>query len=271
MNQVDAWAELEELRDAPSKTKWTAAGTAPAEPFPHQANLVERVVGTYPRGYLFADEVGLGKTIEAGLVLRELMLSGTARSALLLVPASVMKQWQEELHEKIGLDVPRYMGNGFLDLNNNPIPTPAGNPWSAFPIVLASSHLARRKVRRQEIVEAGPWDVVLVDEAHHARRRGSKPTAAPNSLLALLQELRDNHAWQALYLASATPMQMNAHEAWDLIELLGLPTAWGRLTADTTNCPETAMKLPGGGHENCPLTVMRSARHDSVCLAASRG
>src|SRR5665647_491226 len=45
----------------------------------------------------------------------------------------------------------------------------------------------------------------------------------------------------------------------------------GWLTADTTNCPETAMKLPGGGHENCPLTVMRSARHDSVCLAASRG
>ena len=43
------------------------------------------------------------------------------------------------------------------------------------------------------------------------------------------------------------------------------------LTADTRNCPETATKLPGGGHENCPLAVMRSARHESVCLAASRG
>jgi integrase len=54
------------------------------------------------------------------------------------------------------------------------------------------------------------------------------------------------------------------------------PTTDGALvftgvTADTTNCPETATKLPGGGHENCPRTVMRSARHDSVCLAASRG
>jgi hypothetical protein len=49
-------------------------------------------------------------------------------------------------------------------------------------------------------------------------------------------------------------------------------TLWiAQLTADTRNCPETAMKLPGGGHENCPLTDMRSARHDSVCLAASRG
>ena len=45
----------------------------------------------------------------------------------------------------------------------------------------------------------------------------------------------------------------------------------GGMTADTRNCPETAMKLPGGGHETCPLTVMRSARHDSVCLAASSG
>lgn len=233
-SESEACAELEELRDAPSKSQWTAVGTAPAEPLPHQANLVERVVGTYPRGYLFADEVGLGKTIEMGLVLRELMLSGTVKSALLLVPASVMKQWQEELHEKIGLDVPRYVGSGFLDLNNNPIPTPAGNPWSAFPIVLASSHLARRKSRRQEIVEAGPWDLVLVDEAHHARRRGSKPASTPNSLLALLQKLRANQAWQALYLASATPMQMNAHEAWDLIELLGLPGSWGRSAKDFT-------------------------------------
>ncbi len=43
------------------------------------------------------------------------------------------------------------------------------------------------------------------------------------------------------------------------------------MTADTRNCPETATKLPGGGHDKCPLAAMRSARHDSVCLTASRG
>lgn len=234
VSELAAWAELEDLRDAPTKAKWTAVGTAPAEPLPHQANLIDRVVSTYPRGYLLADEVGLGKTIEAGLVLRELMLSGAAKKALLLVPASVMKQWQEELREKIGLDVPRYTGSGFIDLNDEPVTVPAGNPWSALPIVLASSHLARRKSRRQEIVDAGPWDLVLVDEAHHARRKGSKPLSTPNSLLALLQEMWAKESWQALYLASATPMQMNAHEAWDLIELLGLPGAWGRSAADFT-------------------------------------
>ena len=61
----------------------TAVGTAWAQPLPHQAELINRVVSTYPRGYLFADEVGLGKTIEAGMVLRELFLSGQAQKALL--------------------------------------------------------------------------------------------------------------------------------------------------------------------------------------------
>ncbi|WP_157104062.1 DEAD/DEAH box helicase [Nocardia kruczakiae] len=223
-----AWDELIALRDAPKKSAWTGVGTAWARPLPHQAELIHRVVSTYPRGYLFADEVGLGKTIEAGMVLRELFTSGRAKKALLLVPASVMKQWQEELHEKMNLDVARYDKGGFIDRFDQPITTDSkANPWSAFPLVLASSHLARRRSRRSEILEAGPWDVVLVDEAHHARRRGSTASDTPNSLLALLLEMKKRNMWQALYLASATPMQMHPHEAWDLIELLGLPGKWG--------------------------------------------
>lgn len=229
----EAWRELVGLAARPIASPYTAVGTAQVEPLPHQARLIDRVVGTYPRGYLFADEVGLGKTIEAGLVLRELFLSGKAQKALLLVPASVMKQWQEELHEKMNLDVPRFDSGVFLDRNGQPVPADGNvSPWSAFPIVLASSHLARRRSRRQEILEAGPWDVVLVDEAHHARRRGSKPTDTPNSLLALLLEMRDKQMWKALYLASATPMQMNPHEAWDLISLLGLTGKWADSAAN---------------------------------------
>ena len=228
-----AWQELVRLAALPAAEPYTAVGTAQVELLPHQAKLIDRVVGTVPRGYLFADEVGLGKTIEAGMVLRELMLSGQARRALLLVPASVMKQWQEELHEKMNLDVPRFDRGMFLDRHDNEIPAAAGvNPWSAFPIVLASSHLARRRNRRQQIFDAGPWDLVLVDEAHHARRRGSKPSDTPNSLLALLLEMRDRQMWKSLYLASATPMQMNPHEAWDLISLFGLPGRWGDSAAN---------------------------------------
>lgn len=228
-----AWEELKALAAAPAASEWTAVGTAQVEPLPHQAELVKRVVDSFPRGYLFADEVGLGKTIEAGLVLRELLLRRRVTKALLLVPASVMRQWQEELHEKMNLDVVRYDKGVFVDVRGNEVAAdPRINPWSAFPVVLASSHLARRADRRKQILDAGPWDVVLVDEAHHARRRGSKPTDTPNSLLRLLLDMRDRQSWQALYLVSATPMQMNPHEAWDLISLLGLRGLWAESARD---------------------------------------
>ncbi|MEJ7784649.1 MAG: helicase-related protein [Solirubrobacteraceae bacterium] len=202
--------------------------TAGVEAWPHQLAIARRAVETYPRSYLLADEVGLGKTIEAGLILRELLVSGHAERALVLVPASVIRQWQEELFEKFALDLPRFDGADFYDAGGAEIPRPAvGNLWSAFPVILASSHLARRRSRRSEIIAAGPWDVVLVDEAHHARRRGAKPAAEPNTLLRLLQDMHAARSWKVLYLASATPMQMHAHEAWDLLDLLGLNGAWG--------------------------------------------
>lgn len=218
---------LLEMLNAPLTRTMVGIASAGVEPLPHQQLIAIRAVETFPRGYLLADEVGLGKTIEAGLIVRELLLSGRAETALLLVPASVLSQWQDELHEKLCLDVPRYEGGVFLDRHDDPIAIdPTANPWSAFPVVLASSHLARRNDRREQLLAAGPWDLVLVDEAHHARRRGLKATGTPNTLLDLLQSMKQSGSWKALYLASATPMQMAPHEAWDLVELLGLPGIW---------------------------------------------
>ncbi|MGH9087158.1 MAG: helicase-related protein [Acidimicrobiales bacterium] len=219
--------ELVDLAAAPSHHGGTFVGlsTAGVEPLPHQASLVRKAVASWPRGYFLADEVGLGKTIEAGFVIRELILSKRAARFLLLVPAAVLRQWQEELAEKLNLRVNRFEKGEFVDPDNRPVEW-SGSPWAAFPIVLASSHLARRRDRLREVRAAGPWDVVLVDEAHHARRSGGKPDGRPNQLLALLRALRDDGAWRALYLSSATPMQMHPHEAWDLVELLGLPGKW---------------------------------------------
>ncbi|MFP3966917.1 SNF2-related protein [Actinomadura fulvescens] len=229
-----ARAELAVLASAPKANGGTGVGllTAPVEPLPHQLRIAHRAVTSFPHGFLLADEVGLGKTIEAGLILRELMLSEKASSALLLVPASVARQWQEELQEKLALSVARYDSGVFYAPDGRELDPGGRNPWSAFPIVLASSHLARRKSRRNELLDAGPWDIVLVDEAHHARRRGGKSTGTPNTLLALLQEMRRRGLWKALYLASATPMQMHPHEAWDLISLFGLPGLWGHSAAN---------------------------------------
>ena len=92
--------------------------------------------------------------------------------------------------------------------------------------MLASAHLARRRDRRKQILDAGPWDVVLVDEAHHAGA-GVQADGHPELAAGAAAGDARQQMWQALYLASATPMQMHPHEAWDLISLLGLKGKWG--------------------------------------------
>lgn len=234
VGREEAVGRLKRLLESPKRNGGTGVGlvTAPVVPWPHQLRIAHRIASTYPRSYLMADEVGMGKTIEAGLVFRELLLSGKAERILALVPASVIKQWQEELAEKFLMRIPRYEDGKYLFREGGtdepaPSPSPHANPWSAFPVLLATSHLARRKERRQQVIQGGPWDVVFVDEAHHARRSGSKPDDTPNALLRLLLEMKRAGSWKALYLASATPMQMHAHEAWDLLQLLGLTERWG--------------------------------------------
>lgn len=139
---------------APALGGGTGVGfaTAGVEAWPHQTAIARKAVSSFPRSYLLADEVGLGKTIEAGLILRELLVSGKAQTALILVPASVLRQWQEELEEKFALTIPRLDGRKFWTRDDREVLWSSGNPWSAFPVVLASSHLARRKTRIPEVL-----------------------------------------------------------------------------------------------------------------------
>jgi hypothetical protein len=84
------------LRDAPRMPGGRFVGmyTAPVEPWPHQEVVAHRLVETWPYSYLLCDEVGLGKTIEAGLAIRSLLLSGLAKRVLIAPPASLTQQWQ---------------------------------------------------------------------------------------------------------------------------------------------------------------------------------
>ena len=227
------------LRQAPHLPSASdlAVTSCPVEPWPHQLRVVREAVERYPESFLFADEVGLGKTIEAGLALRQLAISGRVRRALILVPKALLRQWQEELHEKLVLRVPRFEGGRWLDLENRevvlgPPATSDSNPWNGEAILLASTQLARRRERRDVLLSAEPWDLVIVDEAHHARRRGlGTATPRPNLLLELLAGNGERpglvHRSRCLYLLSATPMQVHPLEAFDLLRLLGLGGRWG--------------------------------------------
>ena len=222
------------LRDAPFllNAQNLGAATAALTPWPHQARVSNAIIERFPERFLLCDEVGLGKTIEAGLVLRQLILSGRVRRCLILAPKSVCRQWQEELYEKFVLNVPFYDGHTFRDVFGQEQEPTTPNPWDAFDIFIASSQLAKRRERQPQLLAARPWNLIVVDEAHHARRKDFLTTRyRPNRLLELLMGrdgqpgLKDRT--QGLLLMTATPMQVHPVEVWDLLRVLGLGGRWG--------------------------------------------
>jgi len=211
---------------------WVGAATSAVEAWPHQVRAFDRMYGRWPPRLLIADEVGLGKTVEAGLLLRQAWLSGKAKRILVLVPAALTRQWQLELREKFNLNWPIYDGHT-LEWSRTPLyPEPLvedvmREDWHREPFVIVSSHLMRRADRVPEILErAEPWDLVILDEAHHARRRSFAKAGddTPNALLHLMRGLRNRT--RGLVLLTATPMQVHPLEVWDLLGLLGMPPEW---------------------------------------------
>ena len=219
------------LRDAPYLPGATGLGAATAAitPWPHQTRVANELLADFPGRAMLCDEVGLGKTIEAGLVIRQLLISGRVKRCLILAPKSVLNQWQEELYEKFALEIPRYEDGKLLDVHDQPLPLPNGaNPWDACDVLLASSQLAKRGDRRKEVLAARPWDLLVVDEAHHARRKDFlQPTYRPNRLLSLLNDLKERDKYAGLLLLTATPMQIHPLEVWDLLTVLGMGGRWG--------------------------------------------
>ncbi|MBD2093264.1 DEAD/DEAH box helicase family protein [Microcoleus sp. FACHB-1515] len=218
-----AFAQLATLHEHPGCLDFSIK-SVPVKPWPHQLKILRRVAEQFPRSYLIADEVGLGKTIETGLILRYLLLSKKVKRVLVLAPASVQPQWQEELREKFNLHFWSLSQGELKDPYGGAI-APAVNLWNTQNLILASSHLVRRKERMQELLEADTWDLVVLDEAHHARRKNPQARQdTPNRLLELMGQLRDKT--KALLLLSATPMQIDPIEVFDLLKLLELAGRW---------------------------------------------
>ncbi len=226
------WGYVREAPRLPAGGALVGEATAAVTPWPHQIRAFHRMYDQWPPRLLIADEVGLGKTIQAGLLMRQAMLAGRASRILVMAPASVCRQWQLELREKFNLNWPIYDGQ---KLCWQPTPLyPQGRElvvgredWHRQPALIVSSHLLRRSDRAREVIDqAEPWDLVVLDEAHHARRRGfaNLDDHRPNALLALMQQLAPRTP--GLVLLTATPMQVEPVEVWDLLRLLGLPPEW---------------------------------------------
>ena len=169
------------------------------EPLWHQIETVRKVLRQFRGRVLLADEVGLGKTIEAGMVLKEYALRGMANRVLVLTPASLVGQWQEELARKFGLD--------FATTYDASVREDPAAFWRQ-PRIVASIATARRR-EHLELLAAEPFDLVIVDEAHHLRDR----TSTSWKLVDTLQK-------RFLLLLSATPVQNDLIELYNLLTLL---------------------------------------------------
>lgn len=169
------------------------------EPLSHQLETVRKVLKQFRGRVLLADEVGLGKTIEAGMVLKEYALRGMAERTLVLTPASLVGQWREELETKFGL--------AFATTYDQLLRDEPETFWGQDRIV-ASIATARRREHAERLVER-QFDLIIVDEAHHLRDRSSQSW-----------KLVDSLNKRFLLLLSATPVQNDLIELYNLLTLL---------------------------------------------------
>jgi len=165
----------------------------------YQIETVRKVLKQYRGRVLLADEVGLGKTVEAGMILKEYVLRGMAERLLILVPAPLVGQWRDEMAAKFGIDC--------VTTHDTLLRADPDAFW-AQPRIIASIATARRREHADLLMSRG-YDVVVVDEAHHLRDQSS----ASYRLVNALQK-------RFLLLLSATPVQNSLLELYNLLTLL---------------------------------------------------
>lgn len=166
---------------------------------------------------LIADDVGIGKTVEAGLVAAELLAQGSARGLTVLCPPSLAAQWQQELREKFGMDAELVLPGTARRLERGLVGDES--VFTRHPITVVSTDFIKSERRRHEFLRAAP-DLVVVDEAHGSAGgtpgRGSSGRTQRYQLLQALAADRDRH----LVLVTATPHSGNEDAFRNLIGLL---------------------------------------------------
>ena len=189
----------------------SALTSARIDLLPHQVVLTHRIATASPRRFLIADEVGLGKTIETALILRELASRGELDRVLIVVPAGLVNNWHEELNDVFNLNFEVFGSEG--DITDRKT-----NAFAKHDRLIASIDTLKRPARIKRLLDAPRWDLVVFDEAQHltAHRIGGKVRKTENFKLgeALKGHTRD------LLLLSATPHQGNQFQFWMLVQLL---------------------------------------------------
>jgi SNF2 family DNA or RNA helicase len=168
--------------------------------YEYQIQAAKKVLNAFRGRAMLCDEVGLGKTIEAGIILLEYILRGLARRVLILTPPSLTTQWKEEMESKFNLDFILHTDPDFRD--------GGADSWHVYDKVIASIHTAKLKRNAEEISRI-TYDMLIVDEAHYLRNRNTLVWKFVNSLKK-----------KYMLMLTATPIQNSLEELYNIITIL---------------------------------------------------
>jgi len=218
----------------------------------HQKSFIKLAFDAHRNGgarYILADQVGLGKTVQLALAAKLMALYGD-KPILILVPKPLMIQWQDELWNLLEMPSARWNGRQWIDEQGLVYPEfgPQGMKKCPRRIGILSTGLIVRSSEMVDQIKDLAYECVILDEAHRARRsnlgpmhRGEK--AEPNNLLRFLMEIAPKT--RSLLLATATPVQLDPIEAWDLLNALneGQNCVLGSLYSQWRTRPQEGIDL----------------------------
>ena len=189
---------------------WGVFSRSRIDLLPHQLWVCHRALQQWPIRLLIADDVGLGKTVEAGLVLWPLLSSGKVRRLLILTPASLVEQWQYRLRTMFDIRMSMYRPE---------VDRPKADFWSTHNQVVASTQTLRqdRAGRHDRLLDAPPWDMLIVDEAHHLN--ADEQTGKTLGYRFVERLVHEQRVESCLFF-TGTPHRGKAYGFWSLMGLL---------------------------------------------------
>ena len=189
---------------------WGVFSRSRIDLLPHQLWVCHRALQQWPIRLLIADDVGLGKTVEAGLILWPLLSSGKIRRLLILTPASLVEQWQYRLRTLFDIRMSMYRPE---------VDRPRADFWSTHNQVVASLQTLRkdRAGRHDRLLDAPAWDMLIVDEAHHLN---ADEQTGKTLGYGFVERLVEDHRVQSCLFFTGTPHRGKPYGFWSLMGLL---------------------------------------------------
>lgn len=219
-------ARLQALTIRSVNDMWGVFSRSRIELLPHQLWVCRRVLENWPARWLVADDVGLGKTIEAGLILMPLLARRRVKRLLILTPASLVEQWQHRMRTMFDIRLARYMPEA---------DTPRADFWGTQSYVVASLETLRadHRGRHQRLLDSDPWDLLLVDEAH---RLNADEQSGPTLGYKLVHAMTEADRVESMVFFTGTPHRGKDFGFLSLLRLLR-PDLFDSRTALSSQLP----------------------------------